>query len=235
MAYGPLNDGDTVSHVQRNTWGFTIKAETTGTIGSVRWMLDGNIVATENFAPYAIGGDVNGNLAPFAFSQGAHVVTAIAYSGTNGSGTVLGTITRSFTVTDTPNSTPPTQPNNPGGSGITRAGADERRRRRGLRRAEQRGVHQLQVAEHLGPHDQGRRHQRRRRASAGTSTARIVSTESFAPFAIGGDLNGGADLQPFRFTTGNHTLTVTAFAGSGGTGAVLNSVNVTFKILDQPL
>ena len=63
----------------------------------------------------------------------------------------------------------------------------------------------------------------------------IVSTESFAPFAIGGDLNSGRDLQPYKFTKGSHTLTVTAFTGTGGTGAVLNSFNVTFQILDQPL
>jgi hypothetical protein len=202
----------------------------------VRWVLDGKTVATENYAPYAIGGDNSGNLNPFAFSQGAHTVTAIAFSGQNGSGTQLGTITRSFTVTDTPNSsTPPTQPNNPSpGPGIT-------------------GLVLMNAVDDVayGALNDGANISYASlntwgitiKANATSDVGsvrwnldgRVVSTESYAPFAIGGDLNGGADLQPYRFTTGRHTLTVTAFAGKGGTGAVLNAVNVTFQVLDQPL
>jgi hypothetical protein len=233
VAYGALNDGDNVSYVQRNTWGFTIKAETSGTIGSVRWIMDGKVVATENYAPYAIGGDDSGNLKPFAFGQGAHTVTAVAYSGQNGTGSQLGTIARSFTVTDTPGTSAPTQPNQPAGPGI-----------KGLTLMNAvddvayGALNDKAVISYKSLNTWGLTI----RADVTSDVAsvrwnldgKIVSTESYAPFAIGGDING-SDLQPYKFTQGTHVLTVTAFAGRGGTGAVLNSFNVTFQILDQPL
>ena len=66
----------------------------------------GGGVAGENFSPFAIGGDDNGNLRPFPLSPGAHSVTATAYSGRDGSGSVLGTVTRSFTVIDNADGSP---------------------------------------------------------------------------------------------------------------------------------
>jgi hypothetical protein len=61
-----------------------------------------------------------------------------------------------------------------------------------------------------------------------------VNTENYAPYAIGGDVNG-SDLVPFQFSTGTHTVTVTAFSERGGAGSVLDRLTMTFTVVDQPL
>lgn len=101
---GPLENYAWLSHVEQNTWGFTVKAETGGPIGSVVWGFDGNSnQSTENFAPYSIAGDVNGSdMQPFPMSVGSHTIKATAFSGRDGTGTLLGTLSHSFNVIDTP-------------------------------------------------------------------------------------------------------------------------------------
>lgn len=105
VPYGPLENYAAVSHVALNTWGFTIKAETAGPVGSIRWGYDGNeSYSTENHAPYSIAGDTNGSdMRPFPLTPGTHTVKATAYSGKGATGTVLNSISRTFTVMDTPN------------------------------------------------------------------------------------------------------------------------------------
>lgn len=59
-------------------------------VGSVRFFLNGSWFNTENVAPFAFAGDISGNYVPWTPSVGQHTIKAIAYSGSNGSGTVLG-------------------------------------------------------------------------------------------------------------------------------------------------
>jgi len=47
----------------------------------------------------------------------------------------------------------------------------------------------------------------------------------------GGDANGGADLLPYAFPVGLHTLTVTAFSASDAGGSVLSQLTVTFTVV----
>jgi hypothetical protein len=79
----------------------TVRAETTGTIGSVKWQIDGKTVRTENFAPWAIGGDANGgaDLLPYAFPTGTHTMTAIAYSGADAGGSLLNQLSLVLNIT----------------------------------------------------------------------------------------------------------------------------------------
>ena len=50
----------------------TVQANTSGSVGSIRWGLDGKAnFRTESFAPWALGGDINGSdLQSFAFPMG---------------------------------------------------------------------------------------------------------------------------------------------------------------------
>ena len=78
-----------------------VRAETSGNIGSVRFALDGNAnFQTENVAPYALNGDTNGDYRAWTPSIGNHTLTASAFSGGSGNGTLLGSITVNFTVTE---------------------------------------------------------------------------------------------------------------------------------------
>jgi hypothetical protein len=82
----------------------TVRAETSGTIGSIRWQVDGVTVRTENFAPWAIGGDANGgqDLLPYAFPTGTHTMTVIAFSGADGTGNVLNQLSLVFNAAFAP-------------------------------------------------------------------------------------------------------------------------------------
>jgi len=57
-----------------------------GIVESVRFELDGTSVRTENVAPYALGGDANGNYARFPLTLGIHTLTAIPYDGNSATG-----------------------------------------------------------------------------------------------------------------------------------------------------
>lgn len=78
----------------------TVRAETSGAIGSVRWRIDGVTVRTENYAPYAIGGDASGgsDLLPYAFPYGTHVLEVTAFTGSSATGSILKTLKLTFTV-----------------------------------------------------------------------------------------------------------------------------------------
>jgi hypothetical protein len=79
--------------------GVDIRADVSGTVGSVVFGYDDNPrFRVENFAPYSIGGDENGDFAPFALGQGPHTLTATPYSGPNGTGTAGQPVTVDFTV-----------------------------------------------------------------------------------------------------------------------------------------
>ena len=53
---------------------------------------------TENVAPYALFGDVNGDYISGFLANGSYTLRATAYSGSNGSGTNLGSTSINFTV-----------------------------------------------------------------------------------------------------------------------------------------
>jgi Flp pilus assembly pilin Flp len=76
----------------------TIRANTQGVVGSVTIQLVGptNVTRTENIIPYSIFGDTDGDFAGGTLSPGDYTITATAYTGSGGSGTVMGTLTMDF-------------------------------------------------------------------------------------------------------------------------------------------
>ena len=104
---GPLNAGDTLNLATLPTRNLNARADVSGSVGSVRFTLDGTVVRTENTAPYAMGGDTAGNYAPWTPSIGSHSVTATPFASGDGSGTSGTALTRSFSVVDQPATPPP--------------------------------------------------------------------------------------------------------------------------------
>ncbi|MEH0154333.1 T9SS type A sorting domain-containing protein [Limibacter armeniacum] len=94
-----LNQGD----FPGNTFSIRAVAESLNP-GSVQLIYDGNASPFENISPYALFGDSNGNYNGESLSLGSHMITAKAFSGINGSGTLLGETTVQFSVVkdDTP-------------------------------------------------------------------------------------------------------------------------------------
>lgn len=63
-----------------------IRVDPDGPVGSVVFTLDGEFVRAENKAPYAIGGDSNGDYGNFELPTGFHIIEATPYSGADGTG-----------------------------------------------------------------------------------------------------------------------------------------------------
>ncbi|MFK7811730.1 MAG: Ig-like domain-containing protein [Maribacter sp.] len=93
---GSISNGTTLSSSQ----GVNIRANVPSNTNSVRLTLSGaqSNSRVEGVAPYALYGDINGNYVAVNFSNGSYSIRAIAYSGSNGTGSVIADTTISFSV-----------------------------------------------------------------------------------------------------------------------------------------
>ncbi len=78
--------------------GANISANTEGEVGSVVFTLNGEIFNVENAAPFALAGDVDGDVLPIDLPVGEHTLTATPYSESDGSGTEGQSLTIIFSV-----------------------------------------------------------------------------------------------------------------------------------------
>lgn len=94
-----LNDGDTVS-LGCLDGGFSIEVETMAEIAteaqsegdltdSIKFRLDGRLVRTEDYWPYALGGDNQGDYHEFPISLGEHRLEAIPYNASREKGLAM--------------------------------------------------------------------------------------------------------------------------------------------------
>lgn len=91
-----ISNGASIASAQ----GVNIRANVPSNTGSVRLTLSGpqSFSFLENNAPYALYGDVSGNYVAVNLRSGSYTLRAIAYSGSNASGSVVANTTISFTV-----------------------------------------------------------------------------------------------------------------------------------------
>lgn len=98
---GALTNGSTINLAVVGRQLNVRAATTPPTVGSVRFALDGNPnFRTENVAPYALAGDVNGDYYGWTPAVGPHVLTATPYPQANAGGTPGTPLTVHFTVID---------------------------------------------------------------------------------------------------------------------------------------
>jgi len=97
---GPLTEGMTI--YLSSIGDFSVRANIcpgSTAVKSVKFVLNGSTVQTENTPPYAINGDTPaGNYTQWNVSPGTYTLKATPYSGTGGSGTTGTALTRHFTV-----------------------------------------------------------------------------------------------------------------------------------------
>ena len=125
-----LEGTDAVDLGDLGTRSLALVANVAGSAGSVRFAFAGQAnYRTENTAPYALGGDRNGDFAavPELSQPGTYTVTATPYTGSNGGGTAGAPLTLRLTVTDG-GAAPPDPPTPPadcpdGDGGYTVEGA----------------------------------------------------------------------------------------------------------------
>jgi len=77
-----------------------VRANVSGTAGSVRFLLDGVVFRTENVAPYAMAGDDAGVYRKWTPPLGNHTLRVIPYAGSDASGTAGTALEIAFTVTN---------------------------------------------------------------------------------------------------------------------------------------
>ncbi|MDB5294558.1 MAG: hypothetical protein JWO31_541, partial [Phycisphaerales bacterium] len=65
---------------------YSVRADTTGTVGSVVFLLDGQPIRTESTAPFSVAGDADGDYAAWAVPAGGHTLRAVPYAGAAAAG-----------------------------------------------------------------------------------------------------------------------------------------------------
>ena len=76
-----------------------VSAPVSGDI-SVQFIVDGKRGRVENLAPYAFGGDWQGDYAPWTLAAGEHSLTALVFDAPNAQGNLILSAEATFTLTD---------------------------------------------------------------------------------------------------------------------------------------
>ena len=98
----PMSNGDTIDLSVLPS--FSVRADVCSEpdVESVVFKLGGNVIRTENIAPYTVKGDNNGNYTPWPLSAGTYTLMATPYSGNNAGGNAGVAKTVTFHVVDGP-------------------------------------------------------------------------------------------------------------------------------------
>jgi len=102
ISFGALKNNAVLNLAAAPSRNISIRADTFGPVGSVRFALDGdNNFQIESFAPFGLrGNNANGTYVPWVPTLGAHTLTVTPYEGANATGTAGAAITWHFTITD---------------------------------------------------------------------------------------------------------------------------------------
>jgi hypothetical protein len=92
-----LTSGSTIDLSLDGT-ALSVRADVSGTVGSVTFTLDGNLLRTENVAPFTINGDASGSYTPWTPTIGSHKLRATPYQSDNHAGAIGVSVEVSFNV-----------------------------------------------------------------------------------------------------------------------------------------
>jgi glucose/arabinose dehydrogenase len=99
--YDPIPANANIDLAQLGPRSYAIRAYTNPTaVGSVRFALDGSVIATESSAPYCINGDNGTRCNAWALPLGAHTLQVTPYTAAAGGGQAGTSLTVNFTVSN---------------------------------------------------------------------------------------------------------------------------------------
>lgn len=214
-----LADGSTISLALDGSE-LNVSAATSGPVGSVQFVLNGQTVKIENAAPYALAGDNGGRYYAWTPELGTHTLKVVPYSGSNLSGSAGTPMHVSFSVAEQSASQPTS------GTAVTRLALVDTSTQRDLRSLTNGGTVSLSEGGGVSV---------RADASSATGSVEFIldgsrySTENVAPYAIAGD--GGGKLYAWTPSVGTHTLKVVPYSGSNRSGTAGAPVQVTFTVV----
>ncbi|MEM6802675.1 MAG: T9SS type A sorting domain-containing protein [Bacteroidota bacterium] len=211
----PLNDGDVLilNQLPRQ---LNVRADVFGSgIGSVVFKLNGHRVRVENFAPYALAGDRNGDY--FGLSNihpGTYTLMATPYSRRGARGTAGSPMMVTFTIVRSMNRV----------TGFTLVDADT-----------DQDIGPIADGDVIDPNVLGaRRFSIRANTDPGVVGSLVFGingrhrTENYAPYSLGGDRNG--NYYPVRFQAGSNTISATPWEkrNSMGDRGMTESITITY-------
>ncbi|MEO0363448.1 MAG: hypothetical protein AAF322_20165, partial [Pseudomonadota bacterium] len=247
-----LTEGATVDPALLSTGLYSVEAVPVGAApGSVTLALAGGSSQTENVAPYALFGDMSGDFAGETAESGPVEIAVTLHAGANGAGAVLGAATLGFDIAEAAPPAPDPEPDpdpdpQPDPDPDPQPDPDP-----DPAPTLELSFFDADTGERLAPADdgatldaalfEGRQVTIAAEPADGVAIGSVRleapglndKIENVAPYALfgdrSGDFLGGADLPP-----GDYEVTLTAFAGKNGTGAVLDSFTIDFSVEDAP-
>ena len=238
---GDVAQGDTFEVADGASYGFRAETRAQAHVGSVVLALSGpqgTHEQTENKAPYSLYGDASGAERGRELAEGTYTLTATAYAEAGASGAVLGTRTVSFTATQTPTGTPPVTPpvageivtalvlSDASDQSAVATLADNAAVDLGMNAGSYAIEAQIAPDAEVGSV-----------ALALSGTKSVSKTENKAPYSLYGDTvaaQGERALNGASLPAGTYTLTATAYAEAGASGAVLGARSASFTVLNPP-
>lgn len=201
-----------------------IRANTApATVGSVVFSVDGNVVATDNSAPYTIAGENGSDILPWNIALGQHTVVATPYSGADGTGDAGTPLTVQVNIVDS------SQTSGQSITSLTLINADTDV---DIRTLSTTGTETIDITNNTVSI----------RANTNPATVGsvvfsldglVIQTEGIAPYTIAGDQSSGTNYNPWTISPGTYTLTVTPYDGSGGTGNAGTPMTVNLEVVDS--
>jgi lysophospholipase L1-like esterase len=225
---GALADG-TIIDLSSAAKKISVRADVIGgaTVGSVQWLLNGQVFRTESSQPFAVANDSGGKFLPWNIAPGQYTLTVIPWSGAGATGTVLPSVSATFTVQgpteNPPTDPPPPTPGAPSLSGMTlmKGGTSQT-----IGAFANGAVLDLNTGTFSVRAD----------VAAGSTVSsvmwsldgKVFRTENSQPFAVAND--EGGKFLPWNVAAGNHTLTVTPYSGTGASGTAGAPISVNFSV-----
>ncbi len=203
---------------------FSINANVSGTIGSIVFKIDGSVVQTENYAPYALLGNSGNDYASWIPEVKTYTISGAAYSQRNGKGLLLDNY--SITITFTNEST--VMPTGPVIESFVLINADSDEEigeilEGSIFNLAEIGTSNLNIRADTGSITQS--------VIFGYQSVTNYHTENAAVYAIGG--NHGANYLPWIPDMGANKVTATAYTQDRGAGEAGAPFTVNFQIIDE--
>ncbi|WP_158305489.1 DUF5060 domain-containing protein [Opitutus terrae] len=206
-----------------------VRATTSGTVGSVAFILDGQTIQTENMAPYTLAGDSNGDYASWTPSVGTHVLKVVPYSGRDRTGNAGTALQVSFTVQSTAtedSSSAPVVSEPASGASVTKLTL--------INASTEKDLRALTNGSTITFGTDGKALNVRAETSGTVGSVAFIldgktlRTENVAPYTLAGD--GTGNYYSWTPSVGSHTLKVVPYSGKDRTGTAGTSLQVGFTV-----
>jgi hypothetical protein len=208
-----------------------IRAETTGSFGSVAFTWDGVLLGTDNEAPYALVGDDAGILRSWTPVAGNHTLRAVSTARANGTGSPGTAIEITLSVVDSATPEPPPPPSSPPPAplAITKFTL--------INSTTQQEIRALADGDTIDMIKDGSALNIRADGTGLVSSVSfsldgsLFNLDNAAPFAVGGDMDG--NYGSWTPSLGDHTLKAVPFPLANTEGTAGSPLEISFKVISS--